>query len=70
MSDEDEVADLISLIEELNQSKDLIVKLKSQAKIAKIIDTHDDQQFFGGEGQPPDNKMSVFDEAQEKDNEV
>ncbi len=65
MGDEDDITELIALIDELNQSKDLIVKLKSQAKIAKILSNYDDQQFFGSEGQSPDNKM-----GEAKDNEV
>lgn len=42
MNDDDDVADLIQLIEELNQHNDLTVKLNNQSKICKILETNDE----------------------------
>ena len=44
LNDDDDVADLIQLIEELNMHSDLTVKLNNQSKICKILETNDD--FF------------------------
>lgn len=42
LNDDEDVADLIQLIEELNQHSDLTVKLNNQSKICKILETNDD----------------------------
>ena len=42
MNDDDDVADLINLIEELNSHTDLTVKLNNQSKICKILETNED----------------------------
>ena len=44
-NDEDEVADLIQIIEELNQHSDLTVKLNNQNKIFKLIEANDELFF-------------------------
>lgn len=42
LGEDDDVADLMQLIEELNQHSDLTVKLNNQSKICKILETNDD----------------------------
>lgn len=42
LNDDEDVADLIHLIEELNQHTDLTIKLNNQSKICKILETNDD----------------------------
>ncbi len=46
VNDDEEVTDLLQLIDELNQSRDLNIKLKSQAKICKMLDNNDDALQF------------------------
>lgn len=48
LNDDEDVADLMSLIEELNQHSDLTVKLNNQSKICKILETNDDLQLKQG----------------------
>ena len=43
--DEDEVNDLVQMIESLNQSTDLTVKLNNQSKLCKILEANDDFNF-------------------------
>ena len=43
--DDEEVADLISLLEELNSHSDLTVKLNNQSKICKILEANDKIYF-------------------------
>ncbi len=40
--DDDDVADLVALIEELNSHPDLTVKLNNQSKICKILESNED----------------------------
>ena len=42
MNDDEELSDLVTLIDELNQHSDLTVKLNNQSKICKILETNDD----------------------------
>lgn len=42
LNDDEDVADLMSLMEELNQHTDLTVKLNNQAKLCKMLETNDD----------------------------
>ena len=44
LNDDEDVVDLMSLMEELNQHTDLTVKLNNQSKLCKMLETNDD--FF------------------------
>jgi hypothetical protein len=40
INDDDEVADLLMLVEDLNSSPDLAIKLTNQSKICKILEAN------------------------------
>ena len=63
MQDEDEVADLVNLLNELNAHYDLTVKLSSQSKIVKFLDEASSSAATGSGSKPTptvkDYKMTI-----------
>lgn len=44
-NDDEELSDLVLQLEELNNAKDIVIKLNSLGKICKILDTNEDLFF-------------------------